>query len=161
MLDGPRGYSIFCDDLRQEVGGKKTLVGMYNAVMFVTDNFPVTIPKLVVLATYSEPAEKRANHVELNVYLPGESEEKPASLRATISFEEAERAGLVGKLTFGDEPRFVSVQSVIVLSPLVLQSEGSIKVRVRRGDEIIKLGQLLIRYASPEVVSQTSGATSS
>jgi hypothetical protein len=38
---------IFCDDVRQEINGKLTLVGCYGAEMLVTE-FPLMLPKLCV-----------------------------------------------------------------------------------------------------------------
>ena len=43
--------TIYCDDIRQEVGGKLSLMGVYNNVMYV-QQFPVTLPKFWVVATF-------------------------------------------------------------------------------------------------------------
>jgi len=37
--------SIFCDDVRYELNGKVSLMGIYNDQMFVPD-FPITLPKV-------------------------------------------------------------------------------------------------------------------
>jgi hypothetical protein len=39
------GYSIFCDDIRNEPGGKLSFVGCYNAVMLTAPRFPIVLPK--------------------------------------------------------------------------------------------------------------------
>ena len=39
------GYSIFCDDIRSEAGGKLSFIGCYNAVMMTTQRFPLVLPK--------------------------------------------------------------------------------------------------------------------
>lgn len=39
--------STFCDDIRQEVSGKVSLIGTYGSHMYV-DGFPVRLPKLCV-----------------------------------------------------------------------------------------------------------------
>jgi hypothetical protein len=37
--------TIFCDDIRHEINGKVSLMGMYRGEMFVPD-FPITLPKI-------------------------------------------------------------------------------------------------------------------
>lgn len=39
--------STFCDDIRQEISGKVSLIGLYGSHMFV-DGFPVRLPRLCV-----------------------------------------------------------------------------------------------------------------
>ena len=42
----PTGSTIFCDDIRYEINGKVTLVGVYAADMVLPNDFPVTLPKI-------------------------------------------------------------------------------------------------------------------
>lgn len=39
--------TIFCDDIRQEINGKISYIGVYSGYLFV-QQFPVTLPKLCV-----------------------------------------------------------------------------------------------------------------
>ncbi|MDV5822921.1 hypothetical protein [Sphingobium naphthae] len=41
-----QGYSIFCDDIREEINAKTTLVGMYSGEMLVAAAGPVLVPQL-------------------------------------------------------------------------------------------------------------------
>ena len=47
-------FAAFCDDIRFEVGGKITLVGMYGADMYLPE-FPYFIPKLGVSTIINSP----------------------------------------------------------------------------------------------------------
>ena len=40
-------HSLFCDDIRQEVGNKLSLMGIYNGSM-VVPSFPYELPRLFV-----------------------------------------------------------------------------------------------------------------
>ena len=42
------GHTIFSDDLRHEVGGKTSYIGVYNSVMFFSPDhsFPISVPIL-------------------------------------------------------------------------------------------------------------------
>ncbi|WP_156367366.1 hypothetical protein [Novosphingobium sp. KN65.2] len=44
----PNGNAIFCDDIREEVTGKRTLVGVYNSEIILSANYPSRIPLLCV-----------------------------------------------------------------------------------------------------------------
>ncbi len=55
----PIAYTIFCDDLRQEVGNKVSYMGVYQGMMFVPA-FPVALPKLCAAVTARFPRELRA-----------------------------------------------------------------------------------------------------
>jgi hypothetical protein len=60
----PSGYTIFCDDIRHEVTGKTTLVGVYNNQLIVTGITPVTIPQICAAITLRIlPPEKPLNPV--------------------------------------------------------------------------------------------------
>ncbi len=57
---------IFCDDVRQEVTGKLTLVGCYTDSMVVA-KFPATIPRLCVLVRIITPATKPFKEVKVRI----------------------------------------------------------------------------------------------
>jgi hypothetical protein len=69
------GYSIFCDDIRNEAGGKLSFVGCYNGVIFISDQFPLVLPKLCVHTHILSPASQPFSSIVVRCYLPGD--EKP------------------------------------------------------------------------------------
>src|SRR5262249_39756655 len=72
------GYTIFCDDIRIEVGGKLTYVGVYTGRMFVHGSFPVTVPKLALGITYMQRHDKLVWPITYWIFLPGDGEDKPS-----------------------------------------------------------------------------------
>jgi hypothetical protein len=46
--------TLFCDDIRHEVGGKLSYIGVYSGGLFVRA-FPVTLPKLCLAPSGSSP----------------------------------------------------------------------------------------------------------
>lgn len=57
---------IYCDDVRQEVGGKQSLIGVYNSDM-ILPSFPVTLPKLCTQILVRLPIDTAANNVEVKI----------------------------------------------------------------------------------------------
>lgn len=58
--------TIYCDDIRQEVGGKLSLIGVYNGVLLVPQ-FPVTLPKLWIMATCVMPIDQSPKTLKMRV----------------------------------------------------------------------------------------------
>lgn len=58
--------AVFCDDIRQEMGSKLSLIGVYNGQMYVPE-FPVTIPKLCLVTTLVTPAAKVPKSIKFRV----------------------------------------------------------------------------------------------
>lgn len=64
-------HSIFCEDIRHEVGEKISFMGVYpaNAVTF-NSTLPITIPKLVVANWLGVPKDKPAKKISIIVSGP-------------------------------------------------------------------------------------------
>lgn len=58
--------TTFSDDVRQEIGGKQSLIGVYSGVMFVPE-FPITIPKLWLTTTLVTPVERTPKSMKIRV----------------------------------------------------------------------------------------------
>ena len=142
------GNTTFCDDIRMEVNGKLTLVGCYSTELYATSNFPIIIPKLCLAINYWQRKGLLILPVVFWVFLPGDSEEK-----ASIEFGTTEQLTpemleqrLDRPIEPGIEPPEYSVFSAqVALANLAVAQPGSIKVRDRRGEQLVRLGSLRIR----------------
>ena len=81
------GFTIYCDDIRSEIGAKTTLVGCYNGLMQIQGVMPVTIPKFGIsvhlMISELEQAIFARPDIELIVY--GTSEEIISSTKIDLS----------------------------------------------------------------------------
>ena len=116
-------YSIICDDIRQEIGNKLTLVGTYNGLIIVP-KLPYTIPKLCIFVQYrdiragdrfllelTDPASKIIHEV-INITVP--AGQKPSKMRL-----------------FG------------VFSPLIVEKEGRYTLSITVNDNEKKKQEIL------------------
>jgi hypothetical protein len=144
----PYGYSLFCDDLRREEGGKITLVGLYGSEMIILGSVPTQLPKLALVVTYSERPGESDKPLELVIYFPGDSDDAPGH-RVSLATDQVEefRRKRVSELEL-DDPR-LTMRLDAVFSPMPIKQEGYIKVRMIRGDAEIRLGALRIRTQPP------------
>jgi hypothetical protein len=149
VADGPDayGYTIFCDDLRIEVGNKIFYIGVYANGMNVNGKFPVALPKFAMDIVYLQRTSKFVAPTKLIVVMPGETEDNPSMV---FDFPEEIIAQALedAKARQGDASqagRLIRMGGPTVLTNFVIKEPGSIKVRIDRGDEYIRLGALEVR----------------
>src|SRR4030095_11746465 len=84
LLDPPDlvGHTIFCDDIRQEVGGKFSYIGVYSGQMIIHGTCPVTLPKLCLAITFTQRREIFVANIGIQIFLPGEADDETQSIRA-------------------------------------------------------------------------------
>jgi hypothetical protein len=132
------GHTIFCDDIRFEVDGKTTLVGVYSQLLLVRTGFPVTLPKLCFAIFFAQKREIYTTKITVQIFLPGDSDDKP-SIEADPQAPEKQPAPLY-KFS-GD---YLAVRSNLVFAPFTLEEPGRIKVRMLREGVLHRLGTLLV-----------------
>jgi hypothetical protein len=142
------GYSIFCDEIRNEAGGKLSFVGCYNAVMFTTSKFPLTLPKFCVHFHIFSPATQPYESVLARCYLPGET--KPVAEESIAVPGLREQQALLESLPKdGSAPPYIVVAASLVFSPLEISEPGLIHVRayINGGPDELHLGSLQVQSA--------------
>jgi hypothetical protein len=141
------GYSIFCDDIRNEAGGKLSFIGCYNGVIFISGQFPLVLPKLCVHTHVFSPASKPFNSLVVRCYLPGD--DTPFSEEAIETPRRSEQSELVANLkTNKDAPLFIVAATSLIFTPLELKSAGLLRVRALiDARQELRLGSLRIERA--------------
>jgi hypothetical protein len=117
--------TVYCDDIRQEVGGKLSLMGVYNAVMYV-QQFPVTLPKLWIMATYVVPHDKPPKNLKIRVL---KNTEPLADLDATPNHLQElanQNVPIAPMLESGE--RVIAAQTHVCFSPFTLDGPCVLRV---------------------------------
>jgi hypothetical protein len=78
------GYTIFCDDIRYEMGGKISFIGTYSGTTIVHPVFPVMLPMFAMSITPFQRKRIFVPKVELRIFLPGDPDDTP-SIQAEAS----------------------------------------------------------------------------
>jgi hypothetical protein len=144
------GFALFCDDVRAEVGGKLSLMGLYQADMFLPDSSsaPFVLAKFVVTIFYYEIHDALQEDVTFKIIFDDSDEAKVVAevpvLRRDIA---AARAQAQTTLTSSENPedseRLFSVRMPVTLSPFVAEKMGRLRVRAHFSDgKILKLGSI-------------------
>jgi hypothetical protein len=151
------GFALFGDDIRAEIGGKLSLMGMYQADMFFPDNIPLPImlPKLVVLIMYYEIHGSLQEDFSFKVTLGPENNvlaEIPVS-RKDISAGQAQ-APISDENPDENLERIFNIRMPVSLSPFAVDRMERLRVRAHYADgKILKLGSLALRQV-PETEFQ-------
>ena len=109
MSHKPDGYTIFCDDIRQEIGNKQSLMGIYGHEMFVHHAFPVTM-RMGFHVVFREDPSSPLNDITLCIYSPGDPDDNPLTrLQIARSAENtpstAGKSGAISTAHFRSEHR--------------------------------------------------------
>lgn len=145
MSNKPDGYTIFCDDIRQEVGNKASLMGIYGHEMFVHQPFPTAMHRMGFHITYREDPHAPMRNMTLCIYLPGDLSGTP-TYKAEIERSDGQIAPPPPDLEPGARRIFVLN---VNLNPVPLKEPGKIRVRMLVEGEEIKLGTLNVKEGEP------------
>lgn len=144
-MTGEYGTTVFCDDIRDEVTGKKTYVGVYGTEMVLNGTLPFVIPQFALAVTLLEPIQSASGPLNIKILMPGESGEQavidvelPVDRHANLNIQEVDPTA-----------EYSGALMAFRISPLLIVAEGHIRVRAYKEGREIKLGALRIRLASP------------
>lgn len=149
------GSTIFCDDLREEVGGKKTFIGCYSESLLTT-SFPLLLPIFALYIRFLEPLKDTSEVLLIRVFIENENGDEEALLDAELPSDRHQQVRNTGP-SDEDADKLASVLQLRA-SPLVIQGPGFIRVRAYRGDEHFKLGSLRVARSDEAILSPLNEA---
>lgn len=122
--------TLFCDDVRHEVGGKLSFIGVYSGGLFVPA-FPVTLPRLCLSVKIVTPADELLRVLNLRVLRDEETlqeialdeEQLAAASDSTEEMIEEQR-----------KERVQMAQFMLVFSPIQFDGPCTLRVRVQTED---------------------------
>jgi hypothetical protein len=133
-------YTIFCDDIRQEINQKHSLIGCYSGVMLFNE-LPATLGKVcfntVVQTSVARPFEKLTVRAILNKNRDEplvEFEISPEDLKEA----ESKRISIV-------DAEIAVVNLLLTIGQIVFEDEGQLCIEIETEDETLEAGKLAIR----------------
>lgn len=128
----------FCDDIRQEIGNKFSLIGCYGSELHVTP-LPSVLPKLCAAIKVYTPIGKPFAKLIVRILHEG----KPIG---EVSFPSE---GLVPAPVAPDGAQLHLVMAMIAMSPFAVAGPCVLKVEAETEDEVLEGGRLWIRGPLP------------
>ena len=144
MTAGPYGLTIFCDDIRQEVNGKLTLVGCYGSDLHILGTYPAVLPTLAAHINIRLPFSLAIESLKIVV-----TKEDSGGVEEIMSMEadtsEASKPDEEMKDQIIKGEKILSILVPFKWSPVQFLSDGKIKVRgYIDGTTELKLGSLTV-----------------
>jgi hypothetical protein len=147
MEQGRYGHVVFCDDVRQEIGEKFTIVGTYGGELTVFGTFPAVLPKLCAVAWMNSPVLNPIKHAKFTL-----SGTPLGDIR-----EELDTGGIPENVPNFEGATRMDVMVTLSITPCIINEAGTVTVDVETEAGILTIGKLKIRTAPPESSPFTHG----
>lgn len=153
---GPERFIVttFCDDVRQEVGNKLSLIGCYSAEL-VVDSFPVTLAKLCAHVRVMTPVQNPFQELTLRAYMNdeflGELQVPSDGMKEAASRVSSDESAA----------RWQMFSAVMVFSPLAITERSKLRIDAVTEDGEMRGQSLILRDGqnqtptTPEVVQES------
>lgn len=149
-------HCVFCDDVRQEVGNKLSLMGMYMGDIVLPAAPPVGVPAILpkfaicvwLLCDWGDNPER----ITVRVYAP------PG--RTEITKMEATQGQIAPPVPLFDDPTKLSLITLLPIFNFAIFDEGEIEVTVETEQGTLRAGRLRVQMPSRHVQTDTSSAPS-
>jgi hypothetical protein len=155
----PYGHTVICDDIREEINGKITYVGVYQSDLIVNVPFPTSLPMLCFGVFYNSPRElaHEMAGMEIRVYFPGDSEDAPTvklpgNPDVSPEFATPDRSAPPLSILVG--PQQTQAKFLVRTFMPPLKEAGHIRVRaLLKSGRIVYLGALEVKSTAPPTTS--------
>ena len=146
-------HALYCDDLREEVGNKVSLIGVYGTELLLA-KLPAVVPKFAILVTAGAPATNPFRQFECRVSLDEnilvQTKQAPSDLEAlTIGWD-----GQPEDESPSGSGRVQLLRFVFMISPFSLPNPGILRVTATTESGVLRCPALAIREASAREVKE-------
>jgi len=132
--------TLFCDDIRHEVGGKLSYIGVYSGGLFVRA-FPVTLPKLCLSVRVITPANAPLRALTLRVLKDEETLQELILDDADLAAASDAGNGIEEEK---QGERVLMAQFMVVFSPIHFDGPCVLRVRAQTEDEELRGAALTV-----------------
>lgn len=144
----PYGYAIFCDDIRQEIGGKYSIMGIYSKMILLHQTtYPVTLSRLGVAAALIESIDQLPKVVDIQAFLPGAADDSPTQQFA-IQISDLKREADKFEAT-PEKNKFLTAHINFAFAPITFREDGPLRIIAVRDGEPFQLGKIHVKLAPP------------
>ena len=151
----PFAFTIFCDDVREENGGKLSYMGVYRGDVILPVTVPINLAKFVLVVNFLEPHQGEWLPTIIRIYLPGQTLDDAPAHEITVPV--AEGAAVIREdIPVEDQMRHMLVP--ITFAPFLIEQFGRMRVTVQRGDTVYRSGS--VQITGPDASSSATATES-
>ena len=134
--------SLFCDDIRQELGNKFSLMGCYGDEIIV-EKLPAALPKLCVQLRAVTPLDRPFKRLVLRAMLNDD-------LLAEMELPQEQLEQAARAICEREDALRLSVMAVMGFSPLLVSEASYLRVEAQTEEGVLNGGRIHIRERKPE-----------
>lgn len=143
------GTVIFCDDIREEVGGKLSLMGCYRGEIIFDGEPPIIMAKFCTAIHIKMPLNEEIPELKLTI----ENVEKGLPPLAEMNLEAGPMNGarlqeLKRTESENSDSKYLMLALTTVLSPVQFSQPGRITVKIEGNGEQVSIGSIRVVFKS-------------
>lgn len=139
-------HAIYSDDIRHEVGNKRSIVGIYSGTLFVPA-FPALLPKLCISVSVVTPSSKPFKSMKVRILVDDSVfAEYPVDEQ---QFIQQQADSVVSEDP--DRPRVNEIHLALQISPFPIEKAILLRTRIVTEEEELKAGGLSIELTPSTV----------
>lgn len=142
-------WSIVCDDVRQEIGNKHSLIGIYQYSLLVPQ-FPVTLARLCFIINARTGSNDPFKQLAFKVLK--DEEEAIAEAKVDLS-----KIVFPSHLSVSEDEGFVTASVICSFSPLNIIEPCKLSARAYTESEELRAGSILIQRSDVLASQQSVG----
>ena len=146
MSTGRYATSVFCDDVRQEVGNKISYMGVYQGIMYI-QSFPAVLPKFCVGIQAVTPQSHLFEFIKFKLLADDVViAEQEVTGDLAKKFESAKENNK--SITTNNDAVF-TIKAILQLQPFAIEKPTKLTVRVENeGEELKAIGLHILEASS-------------
>jgi hypothetical protein len=137
--------TIFCDDIRQEIGSKQSFMGVYNADLVVGE-FPVSLIRFCALVKIQFPLDTAAQSILIRIF---DNDTPIAEISAPDGALQAARAAVLQKGEIAED-QTITFSTAIQFAPLNLSQPTVLRVRAIIDGSEVKANGIRVRLPTED-----------
>ena len=143
-------HLIVCEDIRQEAGGKKSLMGVFSS-QIICPSLPLQLNRLCFRVSIETPKSRPIKSLEIEIAAVDEP-----SVKIPIP-----AGSLASMLKAGENPEATHLEYImeIVATPFSISKEGPIRVSARVNDRKVRVGAIWVKQAVTKPVRAAAHKT--
>lgn len=143
-------HCVFCDDIRQEIGNKLSLMGVYAADLFIVGKPPIVLPRFGIVVWIIADIDDAIERVTTTVLMPPDGAQ-------IVRIETSGGTARTPQLLEG--ARKLIARQIIPIAPFVVRHAGIMQVMVETERGELRAGRLMIHFAdAPQDATGTPAA---
>ena len=128
-------FGLFCDDIRQEVGNKLSLMGCYGPDL-VVDALPAVLPRLCVQIRLVTPKARPCERAVIRLFMNDDD------LLGELEIPVAE---MNKQITNSDETTRLTYMSIMTFTPFAFEKEGVLRLEAETETGVIRGSRLRLK----------------